>query len=401
MSSDGYAPEFFRDAVLFSRRYAIEQDRVKGQADGFAYLFSSDTPNKWEFLGPLTQGRKLMVNGGTGIEWNTVYREYGSEQFVLPGKIYQPAIVNVGAQGSAPWRHAHLDYSFLRDEILTNRGKEKLAPIIRMRRTAAFMGMAKMIEAEWWADPSSTSDVQPLTQSYWAVPILGLQVTDSNTAVGTFGSNKWGAFQGGLPNNGDSYTSVGGMDPGGVYTGVTSGFASETYARHRNWNFTLSNTNGKITQTDCQNIGHAMDALDIDIPYIVPELTKAPYTMQRILTCQVIKDSFEQLAREGNDSTGLDVAKYQNQTVFRSLPLRRIKALDTASTTYRGIHPIYINNWAHGHIVVREGEDFLEQTFGPDKYLPDMTTTEVDFTYQFVVSNRQQFAFIGSYVAAS
>ena len=320
--SDGISPQHFADAVIATRNHVIAQDRATGQADGFGYLFSSDTPNIWELLGPLTKGRKMLVRGGTGVDWYTVYREYGSAQFVLPGKTYSPGIVNVMAKGTAPWRHAHYDYSVLRDEILTNRSVEKLAPILGPRRASAKMDMAKMIEAEWWANPSYASEVQPLTQSYWAVPILGLQVTDSNTAVGTFGSNKWGAFQGGLPNNGASYSDVGGIDPGGTYTGVTSGFASETYARHRMWNATWSNSDGKITQTDCQNLGHAMDALDIDIPYIVPELTKAPYTMQRILTCQVIKDSFEQLAREGNDSTGLDVAKYQNQTVFRSLPIR-------------------------------------------------------------------------------
>lgn len=392
---DGLTPQMQEDMVLCARNAIVQQDDAKG-IDGFSYLYGAGTPTHFEIIGPILEGRKQLMQGGSAMDWFTVYKDGGSFQFVLPGQTYQPGIVNVMAKGTAPWRHAHWDYSILRNEMMSNRTPEKLCNFLRARKTAEYMGAAVGMESEFFASPVHGSATQPLTFGYWVVPILGIQAGDSGSVDGI---NINGAFQGGLPNNGDAFTDVGGIDPGGEYTDG-EGFATETYARHRNWNFDWSNSSGQYTDVDEDNLGNAYDSIDFKPPKFVTGLDELPHKMKRVYVCQVLKNSMERAAKNQNDNIGPDLARYQNATMFRGLPLTWLKLLDTANTTYRGTNPIMGVNWAHGHIVVREGEDFLEQTFGPDKYLPDMTTTEVDFTYQFVVSNRQQFAFIGSYVAA-
>lgn len=385
------------DCVLSARNAILKQDDAKG-ITGYSYLHGAGTPTHFEILGPVLEGRKQLMKGGSGVDWFTIYRDGGSFQFVLPGQTYQPGIVNVFAKGTAPWCHAHWDYSILRNELLSNREPEKLCDFLRGRKTAEYMNAAINMETAFFADPSYGSDTQPLTLGYWLVPITGAQVSDSG-AYG--GLNVNGAFQGGLPNAGAVYTDVGGIDPGYYTAGSTHAWSATTYSRHRNWNFGWSNSSGAYTDVDEDNLGNAFDGIDFQPPKFVEDLDKGPNALKRVYVCQVLKNSMERACKNQNDNIGVDLARYQNATLFRSLPLTWLKLLDTASTTYRGTYPIIGVNWAHGHIVVREGEDFLEQTFGPDKYLPDMTTTEVDFTYQFVVSNRQQFAFIGSYVAAA
>lgn len=401
---DGVSSSWQEDVVVATRAHILKTDSQAG--DGFAYLFSSDTPNKWEMLGPVLKNRKVIIQGGASIDTFAVYREYGTAAFVNPGQSYQPSVQNVLVKGTVPWRHMRFHWSVLDEELMANRSEEKLIGVIRPRQAAAKLDAAKLIEAEWFADPVYGSSVQPLTASYWTVPIFARQVYDYDTSGAatalTYGVNKWGAFQGGLPNNGQSgnaFVDVGGIDPGGAYTSA-SGFASSTYGRHRNWNFVWSNASGNFTDVDAKNLGHAMDALDFDPPFMVDEIQKTPYALQRLCSCQTVKDSMEQFAREGNDSVGVDVARFQNATLFRGLPVRHIKAMDTY-TAYRGYYPIQGYNWAHGHVAVRSGEFFREQTFGPDKTQPDMTTTYSYLSYQPLVTDRQKFSFIGSYVAGS
>jgi hypothetical protein len=301
----------------------------------------------------------------------------------------------------------NFNWSVLDDELKKNRGPEKLMPFLGARMTSAKQDAAMLIEKEFWADPSATSDTQPMTASYWLVPVNARQVYDYDTygaaTALTYGVQKWGNWNGGLPNNGQSgnaFTDVGGVDPGGVYTSA-SGFATSVYNRWRNWNFQWSGSGGQYTDIDGRNLGHAMDAMQWKPPaFLGGDLNATKLGMMRLCSCQVVKDSMEQFQRDSNDSVGMDLAKFQGATLFRSVPLTWIKALDTYSA-YRGYFPIYGFNWSQGCVVAREGDFFNEKSFAPTAQQPDTTVTHTFLTYNILTPDRQKFGFVGSYVAGS
>ena len=298
-------PDGVQDAwqldVINTTRNAILKSPEGQNMKGFAYLFAPTAPQEYEILGPILKNRKQVMQGGEAIDSYQIYREYGTAAFVRPGQTYQPSIQNVIVKSTVPWRYMNVNWSVLDDELQKNRGPEKLMPFLGARMTAAKQDAALLIENEFWANPSATSDTQPLTASYWIVPINAPQVYeyDQTGAAGALalGVNKWGNWQGSLPSNG-TFTDVGGVDPGGAYT-YTSGFATSTYNRWRNWNAQWSNSGGNYTDIDGRNLGHAMDALQWKPPaFLGGDLSATKLGMMRLCSCQAVKDSMEQFQRD-------------------------------------------------------------------------------------------------------
>jgi len=381
---DGYGPVELADLVISAR-----QAQPAGKT--FDYLHRHDAPHSFELCKRLFRKERIDVRGGEQVANFVTYRDYGTAAFVLPGTTYQPGVVNVLAKAHVGWAHANSNWSILDEEVLGCRNPEKLVSLVQARRTVAQMDQALLIENELWAAPDVASATQPRTLLFYLVPILGTQVTDT----GSHGCDVAGAWQGGCPTG---YGDVNAIDPGAYV--ATTGWDDETYKRWRSYNFRWDNANGVWTETNEERLGWAFEFLQFETPPTVEQLNDTPFRDLRLYTNRTSRSSIWRASKRQNDQVGWDLARGQTGTTFRGLPFVWQRQLDTY-TAFAGFYPTVLVNWTFGGVCVRESRFFLERTFAGDKYLPDMTTTHVDLSYQPWVRNRQLFGAMGSYVEAA
>ncbi len=347
--------------------------------------------HSFELMNRIFTKEKIVIQGGTQISGYVVYKETGTAQFVLPGKVYQPSIEQVMKKHTVDWRHSHADWSVVREEILGCREPEELVGIIKPRRQACQMGLALLNEEQFWAAGDASSGTDPLTIPSFIVPIFSDQITDT----GSYGSDVEGAFQGGLPTG---FSDVSGIDPGTYSQG--SGFDDATYERWRNWNANSPNSDGEYTETTEDRLERMFLNLNFESPDNVDDLKKASFMARRMYTNITTQLSMKRAAKSQNDQVGWDVSLDGGKNVmWKGIRPKWQKQLDTYSAS-RGYFPTYLVNFNALFPVVRKGEYFLEQTFGPDKSQPDMTTTHMDLSYNLMCTNRQAVGGVISYVGA-
>ena len=342
----------------------------------FEYLFNSDI-HSFELLNRAFRQERTMIVGGKTINRFVNYRETGTANYVLPASTYQPSISATMAELSIGWRHGHGHFSVIRDELQACRSTEQLVDLVQERRLVNQMDIALLVEKQFTAAPSAADeDTHPYSMPYYIVPITSAQISAGTAA---------GDFQGQNPTG---FSAVAGIDA-----------SSSTYARWRNWNANLPNSTGEYTDTVEDRMGRMFRHLHFEAPWIASGLTEPRFMNKRLYVNETSLMDMERKAKQQNDNVGSDLAKYQGATLFKMLPLIWLKPLDTYSAYY-GYYPIIFWNWAHAKICVREGDFFRTETFPPDKYQPDVTTTHQDVAYNMLVTNRQCLGGVISYVAA-
>lgn len=341
----------------------------------FEYLFS-DAEYAWELINRLFQEKRILIKGGENISAYVVYREQGTAEFVEPTQTYQPGIVNVMKKVTIPWAHAHMHWSVVDEEIFACREPEEVVDIILPRRQSAQMGLALLIELQFYAAPDASDSKLPLTIPYWIVPITTTQVAAGTTLDG--------AFQGANPTG---YNDVAGLDA-----------SDATYARWRNWNALWDNMSGEYTATNEKRMGRVFRHLNFQTPITVKDLEKPAFNFKRIHTNETTLESMEASAKAQNDNVGRDLARFQGATLFKGLPVAWIKALDTYSAS-RGYYPTFFLNTAKLRAVVRSGDFFRSKTFPANSIQPDLTTTHEDVSYNIWCPNRQAAGAVLSGVA--
>ena len=340
------------------------------------YLFDSDI-HTFEILNRAFRKERTTIVGGKSINRFVNYRETGTANFVLPAATYQPSISATMAEITIGWRHGHGHFSLIRDELQACRSTEQLVDLIKQRRLATQMDIALLIEKQFLAAPSvADKDSHPYSLPYYVTPITSAQVTAGTAA---------GEFQGQNPTG---FSDVAGLDS-----------SDSLYSRWRNWNANSPNATGEYTDTVEDRLGRMFRNLYFEAPWIASGLTEMRYMNKRIYINETSLMDMERKAKQQNDNVGADLAKYQGATLFKGLPLIWLKPLDTYSA-YFGFFPIVCWNWAYATICIREGQFFQTETFPPDKYQPDVTTTHQDVAYNMPVTNRQGIGGILSYVAA-
>jgi len=373
MAAEGLTPAQMADLVIsVTNAYPMKYS--------FEYLRDASI-HSFELMNRIFRDEKVMIQGGEYISTYVVYRENGTAEFVLPGKVYQPSITNVMKKVTIPWRHSHGHYSVLREELLGNRTPEKLVGIIKPRRQSTQYDMALLMEAQFWAGATAGSEVLPLTIPYFIVPITGAQVTTGTTLDGDFqGENPTG------------FSDVSGLDA-----------SNDTYSRWRNWNSQAATSTGAWTEVDEERMERTFLNLNFESPDNVEDLENKVFQNQKMYTNITTLLDMKRNAKQQNDQVGWDVSLDANKNVlWKGIRPKWQKQLDNANySATRGYYPTYLVNYMAMFPVVREGEYFLEQTFAPDKSQPDMTTTHMDLSYNLLCSNRQSVGAVHSYVAAA
>lgn len=325
----------------------------------FEYLFDSDI-HTFELLNRAFQKQRMMVEGGKTINRFVNYRETGTAEFVQAAQTYQPTISATLVELNIGWRHGHGHFSLIRDELQNCRSTQQLIDLIAERRQVTQMDIALLIEKQFLAAPSSADDdTHPYSLPYYI-------------KVFASGQTAAGDFQG---QHATGFSDCAGID-------------ASTYTRWRNWNAEWPNTTGEYTDVAEDRLGRMFRHLNFEAPFLVTDLAKPRFENKRIYTNETTLMDMERKAKQQNDQVGADLAKYQGATLFKGLPLIWLKPLDTYDAT-RGYFPVYMVNWGYLKVVIREGDFFRTDTFGPDKYQPDTTTTHVDVSYNLLCTNRQ------------
>ncbi len=335
------------------------------------------TIHGFELGNRLFKQHKIQEDGGNQISRFVSVSDAGTAQFVLPTQVYQPGIVNTMKQLTIQWQFAHGEFSVVRFETQSCRGPEQLVDIVKQRKMEGMYDLALLIEKQLWATYDSTSATAPLGLTYY----IGPYVT---------GGTQAGAYQ-----------ATGGYDNGtaAVLTTV-AGISASTYTRWKNWSFDWNNASGIWDETSIQRLGRAYRNLRFEAPQLATDLANPRYDNLRLYTDQTMIEEAEKAARNQNDQVGPDLGRYQGNTLFRGLPVIWQSQLDTADTSARGTHPIYLVNFNYVYPVVRSGDFFRATTFPVSQYQPDVVNSHIDLSYNILCTNRQLAGAMGCYIGS-
>lgn len=335
----------------------------------FEYL-RDPSYHTFELMNRIFSKEKIEIQGGENISRFVNYRESGTAEYVLPAKVYQPAMIATLKKITIPWRHAHGHWAIVREEMLGCRGPEQLIDEVKVKQTVAKVDMSILIESMLWAAPDATSEILPLTIPYWVVPYPVAGATAAGAQQGTFQSG---------------YTDIAGLDP-----------SDAAYTRWKNWNFQWSNNAGEWTSVDGKRMGRMYRHLQFEAPQLASNLSDSKFSNLRLYTNETTLESMEENAKKQNDQVGPDLGRYQGSTLYRGLPPVWQSQLDTYIAA-QGYYPTYLINFAYLKPVVREGDYFREETFKASMYQPDVTVTHMDLSYNLLCTNRQLVGGCGSY----
>ncbi|NLW87296.1 MAG: phage major capsid protein [Planctomycetes bacterium] len=304
---------------------------------------------------------RVVFDGGTSIVRNVQLGENGSAKFTRPYEPASPTVVDVQGRLRAEWVQATADYSISRQEIMRNRGRERLISLVVSRRQAAMEDLANLLEDYAWQSPSGPADdLHPMGIPYWISPITAAQQT----------AQEYG-HQGGNP---AGFLNCGGID--------CSDAANQ---RWRNYNDSWAQAGGEIGDDDIIKITRMLRRLRFRSPVFLNDIDGDSYRNLRLYTNEHVLESLEEYARLNNDSIGTDIGKYAGATVIKNLPVIWVEQLDADET-----NPLYAINHACFHPFVMEGDFFRETGPMNSRRQHDVFTTFVDLQFNFICTNRQR-----------
>jgi len=316
----------------------------------------------------LLRKSRVTFQSGYGIKWSVMTDHSNAARNV---GLFSTDNVNVGdvmTTAEIPWRHTNSHYAFERREIKMNREPARIVELLKIRRADAMISMAEKLEANFWSQPTSSSDkLDPFGVDYWIVP----------------------AVNGEDPGFYDGSGVTGGGNPYGFSAGA-GGLSSATYNRWSNWCADYTT----IDKTDLiRKWREAATKTRFMSPTEIPALGTATdfgyYTNYNVI------GRLEEVLEAQNDNLGSDIASQDGRLLFRRVPVMWVPYLDSytgpagtsAPTT---ADPIYGINWGVFKPCFLEGEYMVEE--GPEKAANQHTTyhVQVDMTYNFLCYNRRK-----------
>jgi len=302
---------------------------------------------------------------GIAIAEDVVIDGNGSAKMVRPFETHVPNVNNVVAKLQVPWRGCQADWSLEKREILQNSGSQakltQLNKIVKVRRAAADLDLANLLEGRAWQAPNSSSDdLNAHGVPYWLVPITSAQVAASA------GGNHIGA-------NPTGFSDVGGIDA-----------SASKYALWKSYADVWDNNTPTCTENDVRKMVRMHRRLKFRTPKNARDWESDAYSDFQGYLSEARLEAFEEKARANNESLGADLGKFSGQTTVRGTPLSWVEAIDDISTD-----PLVLINHRHWHVFCLEGDILEETTVAPSTAQHRVVTTFVDLTFNIVTLNRR------------
>jgi hypothetical protein len=217
--------------------------------------------------------------------------------------------------------HTEASWSYDILEDMVNSGPEEFVNLIQTRRTGAWIDIAARMNADALGIPSSTSDATtPWGLRYW----LGYNATAG------FNGGDIGSFTG---------------------SSARAGLSSSTYSAWKNYTFNYSaNTKPDLVT----KMRKAYRMCDFQPPVSIPEI--AGKSNWAIYSAYDTEAAVEALVEDQNENLGNDLASKDGQTLFRGVPWKSLRQLDSYTTSY----PVIGMNWGSWKIITLSGNTFRE-----------------------------------------
>jgi len=283
--------------------------------------------NKFYMVDEFMKQTGEVIEGGTTIQENWIYdvaAKDKTKRYFKSGTQRQGHLINNTVVGNTPIFTGGYDVSYIEEQILANRKPAKIVDELKRIRVSEHVSFLTGMDGDFWGVADETSGVA--TQLFgipeYIVPITAAQISAATTLGGSFqGANR------------DGRSDMCGVD-----------LSDSTYASLRNYNAAWTNSEGTIASTDRVRIAELLWQMDFKAPDDVKELDTPPFKNKRIYTNDTMWQQLGVVKEQLNDNIGADITKYHNSHFINGITVRRVKELETASTTYRGYNPMYFIN---------------------------------------------------------
>lgn len=265
-------------------------------------------------------------------------------------------IKDVWQKASVPWRHMTAQYGYEVREFLLNRDPARINDIVQSRRYVGMVNVAELLETQYWAAPTSSSD----TLNMFGVPYW---VTQSDTE----------GF------NGANHSS---------FTAGKGGLSSTTYPRYKNYT-------AKYTVVSKQDLVKKMRTGFQQMGWrpILPgsEHWGAEKAKHVIYAPLSVIQSFEEIGESQNDNLGRDLAPMDGEMTFNGAPIRRAHKLEDSSVTNA---PVYCLDHSTFQFVALKGDVLREGDPTPYGTSHNTLVVYIDLSANVVCRNlRRQAVF--------
>ena len=255
------------------------------------------------------------------------------------------------------------EWSFLRDEVEHNTGKEAIYNVLKPKRQSCLEDIALLLEQKGWSIPASGSQ-EPNGVPYYVV--------FNNSSDG---------FTGGAPTG---YTTVAGINP-------------TTYTNWKNYSYKYVTASKPDLVTKMRKVQRQINWIS---PVSNQDYTKGQFNNYRIYCDETTLESFESIGEAQNENLGRDLAPYgtvrdvkmeSNQLVFRRHPIIWIRMLDDTNvmTSAVAVNPVYFIDHSTFYPVVWKGDVFREDEPIRLQNQPRTFRVDVWLKYNYLNVNRR------------
>jgi hypothetical protein len=323
--------------------------------------------HEWPVVNQWFQERKVTFESGTQIIHNVMIDHAGTARMILPNEPRTYLVGNVMARITIPWRKLNDYYLTNRDEVMRNRGENKLVDLLQTRRASTAYSMAELLETLAFKTPADSSDVvNPFGVRYWVTPITSGQVS-----AGTSG------HQGSRPlyQDGNAITTgAGGIDSN-----------QSKYSLWKNYNDVWTNADADVTDNDLDKIMGMLMDIKFKAPVTAKDVYDGTYDNFMHYSNKKFILSIERKARANNDNLGADIGKFAGVTRIKGVPVVRQDDLDDDST-----NPLFSLNHDCFMPFILEGDFFRETGPMNDVSQPDTFVTNIDLQFNYLCTNRRK-----------
>ncbi len=295
----------------------------------------------------LLRKNRRELESGYGIQFDVMVGQANSASNVGLGASDNVDDVDVMTQATADWRNTSCNYSLVGQVVDMNREPAKIVNFVQVKRIAALISLAELMEANWWGPPVAASDnVTPWGINTWIV------------------KNATEGFNGGAPSG---YTTIG-LNP-------------TTYPAWNNWTYQYT----AVSQDDLvRHWRKAATFTDFEPPVegIPTPNTGDDYAFYMNYG---VLGPLEEILMGQNDNLGTDLATYDGKVQFRRTPCLWVPKLEADTT-----NPVYGINWGQLKTYILSGW-WLKETHVP--VYPGQHTISAHFmdsTYQWITKDRRR-----------
>jgi len=275
------------------------------------------------------------------------------------------------------WKHYTNNVSYDLAQVDINKGdKVREYDYIKSQKMAMYRKIGDDLQEQFWSVPTSASDGNRV----YGPPGWLTMGTDNATITSGF-TGTTGRYLDGTTFN-----------PGGI--------SAVTYPK---WASLYLDHNNNLNDTLLDLLGDANRATDFEAPLVDAGKvegveTNVPRKVVYYTTNNVIRN-IEKIARNSDDRIGYDLGKYAGETLYKNIPFRYVKYLDTEGSggtrAYYGKDPIFAINFDVLYPVVLQNWYFRTDE-GKNAFAHNVVTEYVDLYWCVHCENRQTAGYLVS-----